>query len=368
VINTLRIHSQVFRKIDKIAVMKALFAFTFIFLIFAFAVSAQGVPTSIQGIDLRLSTENPVPEQQITVTAESYTSDLNSASVIWTLNGLLYQKGTGITAIQVQAPALGKKLRVEIIASVTGGKELKANIDIGSGSIDIIVESEGYVPPFFPGKIPLSYQNTYKIIAVPHLADSSSKEYDPRTLTYQWSKDSKVVQDQSGFSKQTFIWQDDIIPRQRMINIRVTTGDGRAQAEKVIFIQAQGPNIIFYNNDPLYGPMYNKAIIDRVGLGTSRELSVLAVPYGFNKPLKGIGNLLFTWLVNSMEQMNLSASQSIVLRAPEGVSGSSNIQLQIRNNKDILQSAQGSFSAVFSANESINSATSTNSLNNYNGI
>lgn len=345
--------------------MKALSTFTFCFLIFTFVANAQGMPSSVQGIDLRLSTENPIPGQQITVTAESYSVDLNSANIIWTLNSSLYQKGTGITSIQVQAPALGKKLNVEITASVTDGRELKASVNIGSGNIDIIVENDGYVPPFFLGKISLSYQNVYRIIAIPHIADSSGKEYNPRTLVYQWTKDSKVVQDQGGYGKQVFSWQDDIIPRQRVINVRATTRDGSAQAEKVITVQAKSPYISFYNNDPLYGPMYNKAIGDRINLGKSRELSVLAVPYGFNKPSDGVGDLSFTWLVNSIEQMALSASQSIVLRAPQDTAGSSNIQLQIRNNNEILQGAQNGFSAVFSAN---NSKTATSSLNNYNGI
>ena len=363
---TSHIPSQVFHKIDKIASMKAFVTFTFCFLIFTFMANAQGMPSSaLKEIDLRLSTENPVPGQQIIVTAESYSVDLNSANIIWTLNGSLYQKGAGITSIQVQAPALGKKLNVEIIAGIPNGRELKSSIDIGSGNIDIIVENEGYVPPFFLGKIPLSYQNIYRVIAIPHIADSSGKEYAPQTLIYQWTKDSKVVQDQGGYGKQVFSWQDDIIPRQRVLNVRATTRDGSAQAEKVILLQAQSPFISFYNNDPLYGPMYNRAIGNGVSLGKSRELSVLAVPYGFNKPSDGVGDLSFTWLVNSIEQMALSASQSIVLRAPEGTAGSSNIQLQIRNTNDILQGAQNGFTAVFSAN---NSKTATSSLDNYNGI
>jgi hypothetical protein len=345
--------------------MKAFLIFTFCFLIFAFVVHAQSVPTSVQGIDLKLSADNPVPGQQLTVTAESYVSDLDSSNITWMLNGSLYQKGIGITSIQVKAPGLGKKLTVAVSAITSDNRELKTSIDIGSGNIDIIVENEGYTPPFFSGKVRLSYQNNYRIIAVPHLADSSGKEYDPKTLVYQWTKDTKVMQDQSGYGKQIFIWQDDVVPRQRMINVRAITGDGKAQAEKIVMLQAQGPFVTFYNNDSLYGPLYNKAIGNSVGLGKSGELSVLAVPYGFNKPLDGVGNLSFSWLVNSIEQTALFASQSIILRAPQNTGGSSDIQLQVKNDTDILQGAQNGFTAVFSAQ---GSQTATSTLNNYNGI
>ncbi|MDE1946645.1 MAG: hypothetical protein KGI23_02040 [Patescibacteria group bacterium] len=327
---------------------------------------AQGVPTSIQGIDLKLSTDNPTPGQNLTITAESYIADLNSSNITWTLNGNTYQKGIGVTSIQVIAPDLGKKLAVAVSAATPDGKTLSTNITVTTGSIDFIIESDGYTPPFFQGKIPLVYQNTYKVIAIPHIANSSGVEYDPKTLVYQWTKDTKVVQSASGYGKQVFIWTDEVVPRPRMINLKVTTRDGTASAEKTVILQAGSPFIQFYNNDPLYGPLYNKAIGNSVGLGSSGELSVLAVPYGFNGLAGNTNDLSFSWMVNSLSQAALSASQSIVLRAPAGQSGSSNIQLRVENSKDILQSASNGFSAVFSDNGS-QTATST-TFNNYNGI
>jgi hypothetical protein len=349
-------------KIDKIIAMKALSAYMFSFLLFATIVNAQGVPTSIQSINLKPSNENPIPGQQLTVTAESYSFNLNSSNITWTLNGSLYQKGVGVTSIQVKAPDLGKKLAVGISASTPDGKGSTASINIGSGNIDIIVENNGYVPTFFSGKIPLSYQNTYRIIAVPHLANSSGVEYDPKTLIYKWTKDTQVIEDQDGYGKQVFSWQDEMVPRQRTISVSATTRDGSVQAEKSVSIQAQNPFALFYNNDSLYGPMYNKAVGEKITIGKNRELAILAVPYGFNESSKG-DNLSFSWLLNSIEQTALSASQSIVLRAPQDASGSSDIQLQIKNDNQILQGAQNGFTAAFLANSS-----TTNSINNYNGI
>jgi len=344
--------------------MKSFSIITFALLFSIRIVSAQTMP-SLQSINLKLSTDNPVPGQQVTITAESYDANLNSASIVWKLNGAIFQKGTGITTIQVQAPTIGKKLNISITANVADGRELENSLSLGSGSIDIIIENDGYVPPFFSGKIPLSYQNTYRIIAIPHLASASGIEYDPKTLIYEWTKDSKSVQEQNGYGKQVLTLTEDIIPRQRTINLRVTSRDGNAKAEKIIFIEAQGPKITFYNNDSLYGPLYNRALGDKVILGKSRELSVLAVPYGFNKPNDGVGNLSFTWLVNSIEQTALLASQSIVLRAPSDTTGSSNIQLQVKNGREILQGSENGFSTIYSA-KAID--TNNNSLNNSNGI
>lgn len=338
--------------------------------------TAQGVPTSIQGIDLKLSTDNPAPGQTITVTAESYLADLNSSSITWSLNGSLYQKDVGLTSITVKAPELGKRLNIAVAAVTSDGRNLNTEINLGSGSIDLILETGGYTPPFFNGKAPIAYQNAYKIIAIPHLANSFGVEYDPRSLVYQWTKDTKVIQDASGYGKQVFSWKDEIVPRSRMVSVKVSTRDGTAQAEKAILFQAAGPAIVFYTNDPLYGPLYNRALGESVGLGSKGELSVLAVPFGFNKSLNenvassGFGatnggdDLSFSWMINSIAQTALSASESIVLRAPEGRGGSSNISLEVRNASDILQSARNGFSAVFSSKD----AAVADDLTNFNGI
>jgi hypothetical protein len=332
---------------------------------FVLSANAQVLPASIETIDLNLSVDNPVPGQTVAIHAESHATDLNSSTITWTLNGNLFQKGVGLTDIQIEAPLLGKQLKIGVSAVSADSKQFSNSITLGSGSVDIILETDGYVPPFFESKIPLVYQNTYRLIAMPHLADSSGKIYDPKNLVYQWTKDSKVIQDQSGYGKQVFSWKDEVVPRQRSVNVKVSTRDGSAQAEKTITFQAGSPSISFYRDDPLYGPLYNSALDTQVNLGKSGELSVLAIPYGFNKPSNGAGSLSFSWLVNSLKQIALESSQSIILRAPGDAGGSSDISLQIKNNNEILQGAQSSFNVSF--NKLSNSSSETNAPN-YNGI
>ncbi|MFA6458868.1 MAG: hypothetical protein WCV79_00500 [Candidatus Paceibacterota bacterium] len=339
---------------------------TFLLFIFAFT-QAQGISTNIQGIDLTVSNNSPAPGQTVTIKAESYVSDLNSSNITWKLNNVEYKKGIGVTSVDIQAPALGKKLTVSIVAVTPEGRTMTTSVSLSSGNVDLILESDGYVPPFFQGKMPLVYQNNYRVIAMPHLADTSGKEYDPATLIYQWSKDSRLVQDQSGYGKQVFLWKDEMVPRQRLISVKVLTRDGSVQAEKVIPIEAGSPLIVFYKDDPLYGTLFNNALENSVSLGKSGEISVLAVPFGFNKPANTMGDLNFSWLINSIKHDSLSASQSITLRAPTDSSGSSNIQLTVYNNEDILEKAENRITATYAIPNSNTSINSANTLNN-NGL
>jgi hypothetical protein len=113
----------------------------------------------------------------------------------------------------------------------------------------------------------------------------------------------------------------------------------------------------FYDNDPLYGPLYNRALGSTVYVGTQRELGVLAVPYGFDLPASGLGGLNWSWLVNGTEHPELAGNDIVTLRAPEGSSGSSNVEADVTNGQKVLQQGSAALSVIFSAATAPNAAS-----------
>ena len=208
----------------------------------------------------------------------------------------------------------------------------------------MIIESDGYVPPSFLGKAPLAFQNDVTVIAVPHLANSAGKEYDPATLVYQWKKDDgTVLQSQSGYDKQSITLAGSIIPRPYYLLVTATSRDGSAQGEGIIDIVPHSPSITFYRNDPLYGPLYNNAIGNNISIGSQKEVTALAALFGFNNGATA------DWLINGTEHPELASGLSVDLRAPDGVSGSSQVELDVKGTDDILQEGSAYFTASFSA-------------------
>ena len=313
------------------------------------AVHAQTDPSGTIGLQLTSSTESPIPGQTLTITAESYNIDIDSAALTWISNGKVIAKGIGVTTATVQAPALGKNVAIEVTATAADGTSFTNSIILGSGSVDLIVEPDGYVPPFFMGKNAVAYQNAVKIVAMPHLANSSGVEYDPSTLVYQWQQDGAALADQSGYDKQSIVIPGNIVPHPYTISVTVSTRDGSAQGTEYIPISPISPEVLFYNDDPLYGALYNRALGNSVYVGSQRELGVRAVPYGFDVPAIGLGNLSLTWLIDGVEHQELETGESVTLRAPAGTAGSSDIELDINNTQNILQQASATFSAIFSA-------------------
>ena len=321
-------------------------------LLFSVSAQAQGVPVSGMGIDLSSSTDSPNPGQTVTITARSYSIDIDSSTITWTIDGKVVQKDIGATTLDIIAPPLVKKMNVVVSAVTTDKINIASSLIINSGSVDMVIENNGFIPPFFSGKLPVAYQNTSTIIAVPHLADAKGVEYDPKNLVYVWKKSSRVVEDQSGYGKQSLTLIGDIVPRMANITVTVSTRDSSLKTTGYISVSYGSPSLSLYVDDPLYGPLWNKAINDNIFIGAEKETSVLAIPYGFNKPISGIGNLTLNWMINGIEHPELSENESITLRAPNGSSGSSNISLELRNSKQILQSATLGFGTYFSAKSS----------------
>ena len=325
--------------------------FALLFFSIFYTARAQGLPSVIGGLELTPSTSSPAPGQTVTITAQSFSSNINSAKTTWSVGGKVLQSGTGLTKLDIVAPVLGQKKTVLLTIVTSEGQTISKSIDIIPGSIDMIVETNGYKPPLFLGKLSPVYQNEVKIIAIPHIAINTKEELDPNKLVYQWKKNDQVLQSQSGFGKNFVTVSGDIIPRPYIVTVTASTQDGRYSSTGAVNITESDPQISFYINDPLYGILFNKIADNNIRIDTNRRVNVLSVPYGFN-PNTDLSNIVLDWIINGESHQELAKSTSVVLRAPEGKAGYSNIQLQISNTEKLLQRASSGFSTTFTANKS----------------
>jgi hypothetical protein len=73
-------------------------------------------------------------------------------------------------------------------------------------------------------------------------------------------------------------------------------------------------------------------------------MKVLAIPFGFNLANRDIS---YVWSINNIEQPTLIKNRSITIRTKGDSDGSSNVDLDIRNQDDILQGATEGFTVYF---------------------
>jgi hypothetical protein len=321
---------------------KVFFTLSIVVFLLSFSYTNAQLQTPIDGVTISNSPTNPTPGENVKVSVESFLLDLNSSSIVWLSNGTTIGHGMGMKEITVKAPSVGKKLVVSAAIKTNDGREIQKAVVIKSGSVDLILETNGYTPPFFKGKNPFVYQNEIKLIAVPHLSLDGINEVDPRKLVYQWKQGGKYIDGASGYGKQSAVIVTDNIPKDIEVSLNVYTQDQSQSSEKTITLSPTEPSVSFYEIDPLYGIFFNREVGSRFDIKNS-ETTILSSPFGFSK--KGI--LSYNWSINNVEQPDLSKNQSITLRTNGDTDGSSSINLEIRGVGNILQGAQSSFTAFF---------------------
>lgn len=273
----------------------------------------------------------PASGETIHLTVENYSADLTKKNISWSVNGKVEKNGIGEKSFDTVAPALGKTLTIVVSA---GG--ISKTIVIKPGDIDLIWEANTYVPALYAGKALFTHQSTVTITAVPHFSSNS--------LIYKWKQNGSVVPESSGYGKSSFTFGTGVISRPVTVSVEVSSLDGTQKAVKEITLDPREPQIMFYENHPLYGVGYGKALDNSEFKLSEKELSIVAVPYYFNGNAITDGRYNYSWTVNGNSVSGGSQKNTIVLRNQNSQAGISTVGLSIENSKEFLQSAHGGFS------------------------
>ncbi len=309
-------------------------------------VHAQLVPISIDGIDFVINPENPRPRDTVTIRAESYSSDLPSSSFVWSVNGKVYKQGIGEYSIDVIVPEIGNVVTIKARIQDTKGKIVEKNIEIRPSLVDIVWESQSYKPPFYKGKNNISYDDQVRLIAVPQLSHGGVSLIDPKTLVYHWKMGGKDIDGGVGYGTQSVIIPMGNIPKDIEIQVEVATRDGLVEGSASTILKPASPSVVFYEESSLYGPLFNKALVNKVPLKNS-EMKVIATPFGFTIN-KNRNDVSYIWSINSVDQEDLAGNKSVTIRAKGDTEGSSLINLRMRNVEQILQGAENFVTIYYS--------------------
>lgn len=289
-----------------------------------------------QQVDLSITPTNPKPGDEIDASIQSYGIDLNHAQISWYVNGALKASGIGIINFQTTAEALGKPMTILVkISPDTGENPTEKSVTLSAQDVDIIWEASSYTPPFYKGKALYAPEGTVNFVAMPNIINKSGTRVSPANLVYKWSVDNSVVGGQSGYGKNTFKFSGSIIAKDSIVEVEVTAPDGTTGAG-IVLLTPQNPKTVFYQNDPLYGIMFNKAITNGYKL-KEKEIRIDAYPYFFSVPTKSSSNISYIWKLNDEDIPEATQKNSALFRNTTGQSGTSKISVSVDDAAHILQ-------------------------------
>lgn len=294
--------------------------------------------------------ENPGPNQSVTISIASYNSDLNSSKITWELDGRVRKEGAGEKTFTFTTGDISKTQELSITIETVDGQTSTQNIKIKPTLVDIVWQSDGFVPPFYKGKSVFSYQNKITFIAIPHIISSSGVEVSPKNLIYKWKVNGSVVDNASGYGKNTYTTKGALIARPMNVTVEVSSPNVTGVGFGIIAIEAKDPEVILYKKNALYGVEFQKALTGEVDISENKEINIVSFPLFFGENYNS-SNLSYKWLINGVKIDNDLGRTSRVFRPKEGTSGSSKISLLIENSDKILQSSRMDFYLKFSSNE-----------------
>ncbi len=299
-------------------------------------------------LDVKYSPQNPGPAEVVTVTVESYLSDLNKAMMTWSINGKVVERGMGKLSFSFKNGDSGETTTLSVsIVTNTEERVLKEFIFNPVGMI-LLWEADTYTPPFYKGKSLLTPQARVRAVAIPDSINSKNA-LDAGNLSYVWKQDDETVSEASGYGKNSFSFVGPMPFGETRVSVAASSLNDTIKSELKLFVPLQNPFILFYENFPLLGVWYNRPLGKDVAL-SKKEISVSAVPFFFSNGTNGTSSLVYNWGLNGSTVPN--SGRAITLRNNLGEVGNSLLTLTMRNMRQTFQSNSQSLNINFTADES----------------
>lgn len=299
-------------------------------------------------LDIKTYPKNPGPNETVRVTVESYLTDLNKATLIWSLNGKVIQRGVGLKMFSFQNGASGRTTSLTILIITNAGEYITKELTWNPVGVTILWEADTYTPPFYKGKALITPQARIRAIAIPDNAGAQNM-LGGGELVYVWKKDGNAVPTASGYGKNSFSFLGPKPYGETNVRVTVSSTDDTVKSEIQLDLPLAKPFILFYEDHPLLGVWQNNTLNTNLKLA-KKEFSVSAEPYFFSIEKEEAPTFLYKWSLNSKPIPNIG--RGITLRNETGEEGSSALALTMYGLKQTFQSASRSLTIDFADEES----------------
>lgn len=321
-----------------------------IFSIFFFSTPSQSFAQNVsEQVAIRTIPEIPGPFENVSISIVSYSIDLDSAKITWTIDGKKELSGEGETKFSIKTGGIGSKRTVTITISDAYVGVIIKTFTLEPADMDIIWEAtDSYVPPFYKGKALPSSQSSIKILAIPNTGSKESVTFKGNGYIYNWTRNDENKKESSGFNKNIFSFNNSYLFTNENIEVSARNSQGDTTMRKSFEINLFDPLILFYENHPLKGILYGNTLPNTLDVG-NKEVSITAEPYFFSPKNKNSGNIKYEWTVNG-KALDTSKSQDksiVILKPEENTSGKARLSLSLSHLTKILLSAERSMSLNF---------------------
>src|SRR3989344_115349 len=288
--------------------------------------------------------DNPAPNSPVTAKLKSYQFDVNRAMIFWEIDGKIIAGGLSEKTIQLTSPDLGKTKQIIVYVTTADDVQASQTFILNGSDLDFLWEAMTSAPAGYKGKALPSAGSTVKVSAIPYLF-KDNKKLSPESLIYEWSLDFKKKISDSGARKDSFAFSLEN-NKDHTIILKVSDRSETISFEKGFTISGDiaSPEILFYEEQPLAGPIFRQALRGEISL-RANDLTLRAEPFYFSR--ENIANLSYKWKMNNKPLAVGEKPNVLGLLAPAQGAGKTAIEVAIQHPDKFFQFAGASLKIIF---------------------
>lgn len=302
-------------------------------------------------LTLTMAPENPAPGETVRLSISSYALDLDRSMVTWRVDGAVVAEGVGVRETSIAAGKAGDTTEVSVDVEGENGDLGHADARIAPSELDLLWTVDSYAPPFFKGKHLAGTGAAVEAYALARFSNGITG-IPEKDIVYTWYVNDSVQTKVSGRGKSHALLDG---PARGSETIRVVAEsvDRLQRAEATATVTAYDAKLSLYENHPLFGILFHRAIVGTVNT-IEQELKVTTAPYfaRTNNP----SNLSYEWNVNEVPITSDQASPETLVLTAKGYTGPADITVSAMNPNDILMRSLGAWHIIFGGSSNIFSA------------
>jgi len=311
------------------------------FVVTPFFAFAQSSPTTsddatnqVFQFEIQTSPQKPGPSEMVQATVTSSTDDLSVADITWTLNDKVMQVGVGKTTFSFQNGDAGQTTRLNVSILTDAGESANKDLSFMSLGAILLWEADTHTPPFYKGKAMMTPKSKVRITAIPSVSNTPDAIITG-SLMYTWEHDGAPALENSGYGQNSFSFVSPQPGINTLAKVAITSLDGEINESMGINLFLGEPMVLFYEDNPLFGILFNNAFGDET-VFPGKELTLVAEPYFFPNANLLEPNLSYSWSLNGAIVKN--TGRTITFRNESGTKGNSVLTLTATEIKGALQS------------------------------
>lgn len=301
---------------------------------------AQTIPTQQGAVSLNMRPAYPEPNTEVTLSLDDYSVKTLGADIIWYVNGLEKVSNKNERSLTLTTGAIGEKITVAVKLVRNNILAFSAERIITPSVVDIILESNTYIPNFYKGRALPSSESTVRAIAIFHDGTNASWSNN----SYKWTLDETIL---SGGPLKGKYAMDVVVPRLQsgQLTVEVYNSRGGLVGKKSILIGSVQPQLHIYEYSPLHG-LSERAVQSPRAL-TSAQTTLYAEPFFLNTQILDTLNTDFVWKLNNVTVPVSESALNAIELTKNGSTGEASVSVAITTLKKIPQYVADTIHVVF---------------------